>query len=185
MSATLKQRKLMTVAPKGTRHLRVDGVQYRYAVTPSDEQGFSVVVARATVPSRRLVCSVGQGVTLSPSLVRRAILDAIAAGWVPTVRGSDFHQRVAAASDAPSELYQCPVCDFFTLPRRNEFEICPVCFWEYDGLDVDTLDQLSGPNHLTLRVARDNFHELGAYEPAMVASVLDERSRQRYRSIPR
>ena len=117
----------MTLA-KGTKQLRVNGVQYRYAVTPSQEEGFSVVVARAKVPSRRLVCSVSQGVTLSPGLVRRAILDAFAAGWLPTVRGADFLQHVAAFSYGPSELHQCPACDYFTLPRRNEFEICPVCF---------------------------------------------------------
>jgi len=175
----------MTLPQKGTRRLTVDGVQYRYAVTPNDEQGFSIIAERATVPARRLVCSVNQGVTISPSFVRRAILDAIGTGWVPTARGLDFIQRVPAFSDAPSDFHQCPVCDHFTLPRRTEFEICPVCFWEYDGLDVDKLDQLSGPNHLTLRKARENFNELGAFALEMRASVLNEKSRQRYRSVPR
>ena len=79
---------LMTLPQKGTRHLTVDGVQYRYAVTPNDEQGFSIIAERATVPARRLVCSVNHGVAVSPSFVRRAILDAIGAGWYPPRGGS-------------------------------------------------------------------------------------------------
>ena len=54
--------------------------------------------------------------------------------------------------------FQCPCCDYVSLAERSHFDICDVCFWEDDGLDVDQLDVYSGPNHMTLRAGRANFY---------------------------
>ncbi|HET7864112.1 MAG TPA: CPCC family cysteine-rich protein, partial [Burkholderiaceae bacterium] len=49
----------------------------------------------------------------------------------------------------PRKLHQCPCCDYFTLNRRGEYDICRICFWEDSGQDVDRPDDHSGPNHQT------------------------------------
>ena len=66
---------------------------------------------------------------------------------------------------------QCPCCDYYSLRERGGFEVCPVCYWEDDGQDLDRLDELSGPNHITLRAARLNFQRMGACDSAAVALV--------------
>ena len=78
------------------------------------------------------------------------------------------------------KMQQCPCCDYRSLERRGEYDICPVCFWEDDGLDVDRLDEHSGPNHQTLRQARENFSMLGACDERAIKSVLSSEKRARY-----
>lgn len=81
---------------------------------------------------------------------------------------------------------QCPCCDYVTLPERGRYNICPVCFWEDDGLDIDELDFGSGANHgLSLREARANFAEFGACELIMVSKVLPESDRHKFEYQPR
>lgn len=77
--------------------------------------------------------------------------------------------------------YQCPCCDYFSLARRGEYEICRVCFWEDSGQDLDRLDQHSSPNHMTLREGRQNFFEFGACEQQMLKNVLPAEKRTKYR----
>ena len=67
---------------------------------------------------------------------------------------------------------QCPCCDYFTLETRGDFEICPICFWEDDGIDFNDMDEHSGPNHMTLRQGRSNFLKYGACDSLMVKNVL-------------
>jgi hypothetical protein len=74
--------------------------------------------------------------------------------------------------DAPG-ICDCPCCGYRTLPDRDAYSICPVCFWEDDG-DWDPDDELerSGPNHgLTLGEGRANFAAFGACEPRLRGSV--------------
>ena len=78
-------------------------------------------------------------------------------------------------------MYQCPCCDYFSLSRRGEYDICRVCFWEDIGQDLDRLDEHSGPNHMTLRKARDNFSEFGACDRKMLKNVAPVENRAKYR----
>ena len=175
----------MTLARKGSRQLVLDGVRYRWTVAPNDEPGVGIVVELADSPASRLVSWVEHGVVVSPGLVRRAILDAVATGWRPHDRGPELVRRVAGFSETREAIHQCPVCDYFSLPKRAQYEICQVCFWEDTGQDVDQLDVVSGPNHMTLREARTNFREIGACSPDAQKRVLDESSRSRFRHVPR
>jgi hypothetical protein len=84
-----------------------------------------------------------------------------------------------------TSLHQCSCCDYLTLSSRGEYDICPVCFWEDDGLDITRLDTHSGPNHMTLREGRENFRRIGACDEAMLAHVLPEAKRDRFARIPR
>jgi hypothetical protein len=82
-------------------------------------------------------------------------------------------------------MYQCPCCDHFTLGRRGEYDICVVCFWEDSGQDLGELDVHSGPNHQTLRQARDNFAQFGACDRKSLAHVLPAAKRTKYLCEPR
>lgn len=55
--------------------------------------------------------------------------------------------------------YNCPCCDYPTLPERGQYYICPLCNWEDDGQDFDYENESwCGPNgDYTLREARENF----------------------------
>ena len=57
-------------------------------------------------------------------------------------------------------LLACPCCGYLTLEERGGYSICPVCFWEDDG--VDEPSALSGPNHMTLGEGQKSFARLGA-----------------------
>lgn len=90
----------------------------------------------------------------------------------------------------PRNKYQCPCCDYFTLPGRGGFTICPVCFWEdeiddtgFSGFDIpEYLDRISSANSsLTLRQARANFLKLGACEARMIPHVFNESERNKLR----
>ena len=72
---------------------------------------------------------------------------------------------------------QCPCCDYFTLDGRGRFDICPICYWEDDGQNLDGLDVVSGPNHITLRAARQNFERIGACDMAAVGLVASAEAR--------
>jgi hypothetical protein len=83
------------------------------------------------------------------------------------------------------KMQQCPCCDYLSLKRRGEYDICRVCFWEDCGQDLDQLDDHSGPNHQTLREARENFAKLGACDQQSLKSVLSPEKRRQYEWRPR
>ena len=60
---------------------------------------------------------------------------------------------------------QCPCCGYRTLAKRNDDDICPVCFWHDDGQDDPHADEVwGGPNKdLSLSMARENFRAFGAF----------------------
>jgi hypothetical protein len=75
---------------------------------------------------------------------------------------------------------QCPCCDYVSLPERSSYLICPICFWEDDGQDIDKLDQGSGPNHMTLRKGRENFKQFGACEERFIKDVISTSERKSF-----
>ena len=76
---------------------------------------------------------------------------------------------------------QCPCCDYISLAERGAYLICPICFWEDDGQDIDELDLSSGPNQITLRQGRANFKKFGACEEEVVEHVISVEERKKYR----
>jgi len=55
----------------------------------------------------------------------------------------------------PKILEVCPCCNYRTLKTQDNFEVCPICYWEDNGI-ID-LDKYSGPNHMTLGEAKEKF----------------------------
>ncbi len=85
----------------------------------------------------------------------------------------------------PTPQHQCPCCDYITLPERGNYLICPICFWEDDGLDLDNRDTPSGANRMTLTEGRANFVKFGACELKMVENVIAIGERNNYKLIKR
>lgn len=64
-------------------------------------------------------------------------------------------------------------------------DICPVCYWQDSGMDIDQLDVHSDPNHMTLRQGRENFAAVGACDPRMLPHVCSVTERTEYEHHPR
>lgn len=74
-------------------------------------------------------------------------------------------------------LAACPCCGYRSLGECGGYEICRVCFWEDDG--TIEIDQISGPNRMTLRDARRNFRHFGAVDQESRQHVLAD-GKERY-----
>jgi hypothetical protein len=60
----------------------------------------------------------------------------------------------------------CPCCGFLTLESDSgAWEICEVCFWEDDPLQLVEASSAGGANAVSLDEARENFRAFGASEP--------------------
>lgn len=69
--------------------------------------------------------------------------------------------------------YKCPCCSFYTFydkPNGN-YDICPVCFWEDDPIQLVDETYKGGANRVSLLQARKNFKEFGACEEEMKENV--------------
>ncbi|MFC6222181.1 CPCC family cysteine-rich protein [Hymenobacter artigasi] len=62
--------------------------------------------------------------------------------------------------------YPCPCCGFYTLavPPDGSFDICPVCFWEDDYVQLNDPTYTGGANKLSLEHSRIQFAQYGACE---------------------
>jgi hypothetical protein len=62
--------------------------------------------------------------------------------------------------------YACPCCGYLTLeePQRDNYEICPVCFWEDDPVQLRDADYEGGANVPSLNEARRTFAAIGVSE---------------------
>lgn len=60
--------------------------------------------------------------------------------------------------------YKCPCCGYYTLDERPNatYDICPVCFWEDDPIQLNDPTYWGGANRVCLLEARRNFIEFGA-----------------------
>jgi hypothetical protein len=63
-----------------------------------------------------------------------------------------------------SENHACPCCGYLTLPEPppGTYAICPVCFWEDDGVQFDDPTYTGGANRVSLEEARENYRRFGA-----------------------
>lgn len=52
-----------------------------------------------------------------------------------------------------AEKFKCPVCGKHYFDERDDFEICPVCYWENDDFQRRHPDW-SGANRMSVNEAR-------------------------------
>lgn len=71
------------------------------------------------------------------------------------------------------EKYTCPCCGYKTLDEEppDTYNICPICFWEDDGVQFKDPDFAGGANKVSLREGQKNFLIFGACEKEMVSYV--------------
>ncbi len=54
--------------------------------------------------------------------------------------------------------YKCPCCDQYTLEHPSgSYDICPICFWEDDKMQLENPNYSSGANRISLVEARKNY----------------------------
>src|SRR4029453_12864516 len=69
-------------------------------------------------------------------------------------------------------MYPCPCCGYqvFSEPPGS-YEICPICFWEDDGVQLAFPDLAGGANKCSLIDAQKNFTNEGACELRFKSNV--------------
>lgn len=69
--------------------------------------------------------------------------------------------------------FPCPCCGYYTLKYKpdNTFQICPVCYWEDDGIQLHDIDYNGGANTVSLREAKINFEKYGVIERQFIKFV--------------
>lgn len=66
----------------------------------------------------------------------------------------------------------CPCCAYLTLPEElDTFLICPICFWEDDGLQSEDPEFEGGANKCNLKTAKKNFKKFGASEERFIKNT--------------
>ncbi len=68
---------------------------------------------------------------------------------------------------------RCPCCGYYTLYGKgsNEYDICPVCFWENDPWQEAEPMEVDGANGVSLMQARENFAQLHVSEERFADKV--------------
>jgi rubrerythrin len=69
--------------------------------------------------------------------------------------------------------FACPCCGYKTFKHEPDgsYNICNVCFWEDDSIQLADPDYEGGANRVSLRQAQKNFQKFGACEENMVNNV--------------
>lgn len=67
--------------------------------------------------------------------------------------------------------YVCKCCGCAALDSADEYDICPVCFWEKDKTQESDPDYAEGANSVSLNEARKNYAEFGACEKRFAENV--------------
>lgn len=67
--------------------------------------------------------------------------------------------------------YVCKCCGCAALDSADEYDICPVCFWEKDRTQESDPDYAEGANAVSLNEARKNYAEFGACEKRFAEKV--------------
>lgn len=53
--------------------------------------------------------------------------------------------------------HKCPICEKYDFPEEDSFDICPICGWEDDDLQLKNPDYKGGANDMSLNEYRENW----------------------------
>lgn len=51
-------------------------------------------------------------------------------------------------------MIKCPICGQYEFEQENNFDICPICNWENDGVQMDDPDEPECANKMSLNQAK-------------------------------
>jgi hypothetical protein len=72
----------------------------------------------------------------------------------------------------PEAHFTCPCCGYQTFSEPpGSFDVCPVCFWEDDGLQLLNPAYRGGANGPSLMECQTNYLRLGACEERFLNAV--------------
>ena len=79
--------------------------------------------------------------------------------------------------------HRCPCCDNFTFSESlgGTFEICPVCYWEDDNVQLSDPTFEGGANPESLNQARANYRAFGAVRKTVLEYVRPATQREKGR----
>ncbi len=69
------------------------------------------------------------------------------------------------------DLKTCPCCGYRVFSSIGDYEICPICFWEDDIVQLRFPSLAGGANEPSLIQAQQNFIEYGAMEKRFIDKV--------------
>lgn len=87
------------------------------------------------------------------------------------------------------EKFACPCCGYKTFKEQpnGTYDICQVCFWEDDPIQLKDPNYEGGANRVSLRQGQKNFKKYGACEKEMVKNVRqpnkDEKKDHNWKSL--
>lgn len=72
-----------------------------------------------------------------------------------------------------TEKFACPCCGYKTFREQpnGSYDICQVCFWEDDPIQLNDPNYEGGANRVSLKQGQKNFIECGACEKEMIKNV--------------
>jgi len=56
-------------------------------------------------------------------------------------------------------MIKCPVCGLYDFERRNDFDICEICEWQNDGVQMGDPDYDGGANSESLNQYRARWQK--------------------------
>lgn len=83
------------------------------------------------------------------------------------VKESKKGMGVDMVSIKTGESYTCPVCSKYTFEAAGDYDVCPICGWEDDIVQLDNPDEEDCANHMSLNQARR------AYERGFIQLIKD------------
>lgn len=96
--------------------------------------------------------------------------------WVATRPSIGFDKEALEKAILILTVYSkfaCPCCGHrtFTEKPNGTYDICPVCYWEDDPIQLDDPNYEGGANPTSLKQAQKNFLEFGACDFEMKRNV--------------
>lgn len=77
----------------------------------------------------------------------------------------------------------CPICEEYSFEYPDDYDICPICGWENDGIQRVKKDYWGGANYLSVNEAKTVYSLLQDKETKSKVSDIIDRYEQRNREI--